>query len=69
MDKASNNATFQGQCTGTGKAIYGESGKISELRAGDRCPGCGKHNLDYDGLLNLACPTCGEVVGMSGGFS
>ena len=30
-----------------------------ELRLGDLCPQCGEHYLDYDGLLNLACPQCG----------
>lgn len=69
MDKANLNTIFQGQCTATGKATYKEPEKLPELRAGDRCPGCGEEKLDYDGLLNLACPICGEVVGMSGGFS
>lgn len=31
---------------------------ISELRAGDWCPNCGKARLDYDSLLNLGCPAC-----------
>ena len=30
-----------------------------ELRAGDTCPKCKCYLLDYDGLLNLACPECG----------
>lgn len=34
-----------------------------ELRAGDLCPRCGKARLDYDGLLNLACPECGYALG------
>jgi hypothetical protein len=34
-----------------------------ELRAGDLCPRCGKAHLDYDGLLNLACPECGYSLG------
>ena len=34
-----------------------------ELRAGDLCPHCGKACLDYDGLLNLACPECGYALG------
>ena len=32
-------------------------------RAGDLCPRCGQARLDYDGLLNLACPQCGPVAG------
>lgn len=34
-----------------------------ELRAGDLCPKCGQHALDYDGMLNLACPQCGVALG------
>lgn len=33
------------------------------LRAGDLCPRCGEHALDYDGLLNLSCPKCGVLAG------
>ncbi|MBN2148524.1 MAG: hypothetical protein JW726_14145 [Anaerolineales bacterium] len=29
------------------------------LKSGMLCPACGKGILDYDGLLNLACPICG----------
>jgi hypothetical protein len=31
------------------------------LHAGDLCPKCKVERLDYDGLLNLACPKCGLV--------
>jgi hypothetical protein len=31
----------------------------SRPRAGDLCPECQSARLDYDGLLNLACPNCG----------
>ena len=34
-----------------------------ELRAGDLCPKCREGRLDYDGLLNLACPKCGYALG------
>lgn len=34
-----------------------------ELRSGDLCPRCGEASLDYNGLLNLACPICGYAVG------
>jgi len=33
------------------------------LRAGDLCPICKTERLDYDGLLNLACPQCGYALG------
>jgi hypothetical protein len=32
------------------------------LRAGDLCPKCQSERLDYDGLLNLACPQCGYAL-------
>jgi hypothetical protein len=31
-------------------------------RAGDRCPRCGRADLDYDGLLNLHCLRCHYVL-------
>ena len=34
-----------------------------ELRAGDLCPRCQEEHMDYDGLLNLACPKCGYTLG------
>jgi uncharacterized protein (DUF983 family) len=33
--------------------------ETAELHAGDICPRCRNGTLDYDGLLNLACPQCG----------
>ncbi len=32
---------------------------------GDRCPLCGNAIVDYNGLLNLVCPNCGQSVGGS----
>ncbi|MBN1145918.1 MAG: hypothetical protein JXA78_01580 [Anaerolineales bacterium] len=32
------------------------------LRAGDLCPTCGAERLEYDGMLNLACPKCGYAL-------
>jgi len=32
-------------------------------RSGDLCPHCDEGRLDYDGLLNLACPNCGYSLG------
>lgn len=37
--------------------------KTRDLRPGDRCPVCGQANMDYDSLLNLACPACGYALG------
>ena len=31
--------------------------------AGDACPHCHTGRLDYDGMLNLACPVCGYAMG------
>lgn len=39
------------------------------LRAGDLCPKCQVERVDYDGLLNLACPQCGTLDGAWGGCS
>lgn len=33
------------------------------LRSGDLCPNCRAARLDYDGLLNLACPQCRYTLG------
>jgi hypothetical protein len=33
------------------------------LVAGDLCPACEKEYLDYDGLLNLVCKSCGYGEG------
>ena len=32
-------------------------------RSGDLCPRCRMERLDYDSLLNLACPHCGYSLG------
>jgi uncharacterized protein (DUF983 family) len=34
-----------------------------EVRPGDLCPQCHEGRLDYNGLLNLACPKCGYALG------
>ena len=34
-----------------------------ELHSGDQCPACLRDYLDYDGLLNLICPSCGYTLG------
>jgi hypothetical protein len=36
---------------------------VHPLRAGVLCPQCMTSTLDYDGLLNLSCPTCGFSQG------
>lgn len=37
------------------------------LRKGAVCPICGEGELDYNGLLQLECPSCGYVNGEGGG--
>jgi hypothetical protein len=37
--------------------------ETAEMHAGDTCPRCLKGVLDFDGLLNLACPQCGYSLG------
>jgi hypothetical protein len=32
-----------------------------EVRVGDLCPKCKRAGLDYNGMLVLTCPYCGEV--------
>jgi len=39
--------------------VVGENRPGKALRSGDPCPQCKQAQLDYDGLLNLACPSCG----------
>lgn len=33
-----------------------------EPHPGDLCPKCRQGKLDYDGLLNLSCPSCGYSI-------
>ena len=35
---------------------------IKEPHAGDQCPVCGVGQMDYDGMLNLACGVCGFML-------
>ena len=35
----------------------------NEIKVGAVCPFCNHGILDYDGMLNLVCPTCGYTVG------
>ena len=37
------------------------------LQAGGICPICDVGRLDYDGLLNLTCSSCGFNIGGGGG--
>ncbi|MFN8401552.1 MAG: hypothetical protein U0X74_16185 [Anaerolineales bacterium] len=37
------------------------------LRKGSVCPNCGEGKLDYNGMLQLECSSCGFVNGESGG--
>jgi Zn finger protein HypA/HybF involved in hydrogenase expression len=34
-----------------------------EIRSGDQCPACQSDYMDYDGMLNLTCPSCGYTQG------
>jgi uncharacterized protein (DUF983 family) len=34
-----------------------------EVLPGELCPRCGEGHLDYNGLLNLACPKCSYALG------
>jgi hypothetical protein len=44
-------------------SIPQEAEQHNELHAGDQCPACLNDYLDYDGLLNLTCPSCGYALG------
>ena len=35
--------------------------KVKRIRAGLTCPKCNAARLDYNGLLQLACPRCGVI--------
>ncbi len=43
-----------------------EASKTEPLRLGAPCPKCGQGRLDYNGLLQLECPSCGYVNGEGG---
>jgi len=43
--------------------VLNESGETPEVRAGSTCPKCGQGQLEYNGLLNLACKNCGYSLG------
>jgi hypothetical protein len=48
--------------------LLNSAGSIPEsLHAGMVCPSCSEGILDYDGLLNLACPVCGFQSGAGAG--
>jgi len=40
---------------------------VAPLRRGGNCPLCGEGELDYNGLLQLECSTCGFVDSDGGG--
>ena len=35
----------------------------ANIAVGEKCPLCQEGVLDYDGMLNLVCPTCGFTAG------
>lgn len=45
------------------KTITRGAEQCIELRSGDQCPSCRSEYMDYDGLLNLTCPSCGYTLG------
>ena len=53
------NPGTQSGCQNTGKAP----------QVGELCANCHIGRLDYDGLLNLACPACGTTVNSGGAFT
>ncbi len=60
QDNSSNKlASVAGNCGGLVKAA----------QVGDFCPTCHESRLDYDGMLNLACPKCGTVINTGGAFT
>ncbi len=44
-------------------------GPVKAVQVGDLCPTCHEGRLDYDGMLNLACPKCGTVINTGGAFT
>lgn len=42
---------------------------LQAIAAGDACPRCQEGRLDYDGMLNLFCPACGEKFNSGGAFT
>ncbi|MBI9048563.1 MAG: hypothetical protein JEZ00_04035 [Anaerolineaceae bacterium] len=39
------------------------SSSRSKIQAGDICPRCQHERIDYNGMLNLVCPNCGQIEG------
>ncbi len=40
---------------------------VEPLRKDSICPKCGTGRLNYNGLLQLECPSCGFINGEGGG--
>ena len=41
---------------------HADTDPAKEPRVGDICPECSMGQLDYDGMLNLACSKCGYTL-------
>lgn len=48
---------------GPDEPVRSEQPQKVEWRPGVTCPNCRADRLDYDGLLNLSCPSCGYTLG------
>lgn len=45
------------------------SAKVKIPQAGEQCPRCGSGRLDYNGLLELVCESCGYRAPDGGAFT